>query len=95
MSLKSRAHAADLATSPRLQRVYDLLKRGGEWSTREIIEAADVCCPNTVVFELRENGINVQCTRHKRKGKSALYKYSIPGAGKRDSQPREQLPLAV
>lgn len=61
-------HSARLEKSPRLQRVLEVLQRGGWWGTRAIITEADVCAVNSVVSELRENGIDVQsrCVGHGR-----------------------------
>lgn len=56
-------HAADLAHSPRLQRVADLLTDGQEHSTMEIIHAAQVCAVNSIVAELRANGLEIVCRR--------------------------------
>ena len=50
-------HAAALDRSDRLQRVYALLADGREWSTRELLRAADVCAVNSIVSELRANGL--------------------------------------
>lgn len=49
-------HAAKLKTSPRLQRVDQLLADGREYSTMEIINACQVCAVNSIIAELRENG---------------------------------------
>jgi len=46
-----------------LQAVLRLLRDGREYSTRDIIEAADVCAVNTVVSELRHHGAEIQCRR--------------------------------
>jgi hypothetical protein len=58
-------HAASLETSARLQRVYSLLRKGAEFTTRQIQQGADVCAVNTAIDELRDpiNGIPVKCTR--------------------------------
>lgn len=55
--------AAHLATSPRLQRVAALLADGQEHSTMEIIQAAGVCAVNSIVAELRTNGLQILCRR--------------------------------
>lgn len=52
--------AAKLETSDRLQRVYELLKRGGEYSTMEIVQQARVCAVNSIIAELRANGVPVK-----------------------------------
>lgn len=51
--------------SQRLQRVRELLSDGAEHTTREIIEAANVCAVNSIVAELRANGVNIVCRRGK------------------------------
>lgn len=56
-------HAARIDHSPRLQRVVDLLADGREHSTMEIIDAARVCAVNSVIAELRVNGIHIVCRR--------------------------------
>ena len=54
-------HAASLGRSPRLQRVHALLRDGSEHSTLEIISAARVCAVNSIVAELRANGLHILC----------------------------------
>lgn len=56
-------HSARLDKSPRLQRVADLLADGREYTTLEIIAAAQVCAVNSIVAELRANGLDIQCKR--------------------------------
>lgn len=55
-------HAAKLGKSSRLTRVYALLKGGKKYSTRQIIKLADVCAVNSIISELRANGIKIECT---------------------------------
>ncbi|GAB4209912.1 MAG: hypothetical protein Fur0019_17280 [Tibeticola sp.] len=55
--------AARLDTSPRLQRVADLLSDGRWYFTLDIIVGAGVCAVNSCVAELRANGIAVECRR--------------------------------
>ncbi|TQV63942.1 MAG: hypothetical protein FNT29_06075 [Halothiobacillaceae bacterium] len=52
--------AAKLETSDRLKRVHDLLKRGGEYSTMQIVQQAQVCAVNSIAAELRVNGVPVK-----------------------------------
>ena len=53
-------HYAKLKTSERLQRTHWLL-RDYQWhGTREIMHAANVCAVNTVIAELRANGIGIE-----------------------------------
>jgi hypothetical protein len=56
-------HAADLTRSPRLQRVAELLADGREHTTMEIVQAAQVCAVNSIVAELRANGLHILCRR--------------------------------
>lgn len=53
-------HYAKIAESERLQRVHRLLADGAWHGTREIMRTADVCAVNTVVAELRSNGILIR-----------------------------------
>ncbi len=63
-------HSASLQKSERLTRVLDLLRVGKELSTLDIIEKAHVCAVNSIISELRQNGINISC---KRKGPHWYY----------------------
>lgn len=65
--------AANLETSDRLQRVHALLTRfQGRWlSTMDIIQRAQVCAVNSIISELRENGLTIEC---KREGGVWLYR---------------------
>ena len=54
-------HAARLDRSDRLRRVLRLLSDCREHSTRDIVRGADVCAVNSIVSELRANGIAVSC----------------------------------
>ena len=69
-------HSARLSKSPRLQRVLAVLKRGGWWSTRELIREADVCAVNSCVAELRDNGFDIQC-RHRMDSGGRLFFYRL------------------
>ena len=53
-------HAARLDRSPRLQRVHALLSDGAEYSTRDIIQGAEVCAVNSCIAELRANGFYIE-----------------------------------
>lgn len=50
-------------SSKRLQRVHELLKSGEELSTMQIIQRGQVCAVNSIVAELRENGLSITCRR--------------------------------
>jgi DNA-directed RNA polymerase subunit RPC12/RpoP len=56
-------NAASIEKSERLGRVLDLLSRGGEFSTLDIIKKANVCAVNSIVAELRQNGFEISCQR--------------------------------
>jgi len=58
-------HAAEVARSARLQRVLDVLRRGGAWSTLDLVREARVCAVNSCIAELRDpvNGFDVRCHR--------------------------------
>ena len=56
-------HAARLDRSERLQRVHGLLADGIERTTLEIVNAAKVCAVNSIVAELRWNGLYIECRR--------------------------------
>lgn len=52
---------ARIHASPRLQRVLNLLRDGVPRTTREIVQAADVCAVNSIISELRANGFDIIC----------------------------------
>ena len=54
-------HCASLQSSPRLQRVLELLLDGQERTTLEIALGASVCAVNSCIAELRENGLAISC----------------------------------
>ena len=57
-------HAARIEKSDRLRRVAQILKRGGEAvSTREIIQRSGFCAINSIISELRCNGMSIDCRR--------------------------------
>ena len=64
-------HAASIEKSERLGRVLDLLSKGGEFSTLDIIRQANVCAVNSIVAELRQNGFDINCQR---KGEKWFYR---------------------
>jgi hypothetical protein len=63
LEIKNIMKAANLSTSPRLQRVAGLLEDGLEHSTMEIVQAAQVCAVNSIIAELRANGLVILCRR--------------------------------
>ena len=56
-------HAASIEKSERLGRVLDLLSKGGEFTTLDIIRQVNVCAVNSIVAELRQNGFDIDCQR--------------------------------
>ena len=50
---------AKLDSSDRLKRVAQVLSDGKEHSTLEIVQAAGVCAVNSIISELRRNGLNI------------------------------------
>jgi biotin operon repressor len=56
-------NAANFDKSDRLQRVYKLLKKGGEYTTLDIIQSAGVCAVNSIISELRQQGYQITCQR--------------------------------
>jgi Helix-turn-helix domain len=60
-------NAATLDNSDRLQRVFKLLSKGGEYTTLEIIQKAGVCAVNSIISELRANGYDISCQRRANK----------------------------
>lgn len=55
--------AASLKNSERLQRVAQFLDDGRERSTMEIIQECNVCAVNSIIAELRDNGLIIHCRR--------------------------------
>ena len=56
-------HAATLDRSSRLRRVRRVLRDHKAHSTMAIIRAARVCAVNSIVAELRQNGLDIRCQR--------------------------------
>ncbi len=56
-------NAARLSNSDRLRRVARLLKSGKTFSTLQIVRLARVCAVNSIVAELRANGMSISCQR--------------------------------
>lgn len=56
-------HSARLAHSDRLQRVLRVLSDGRPHSTLDLMQRARVCAVNSCVAELRDNGVEINCTR--------------------------------
>ena len=58
-------NSARLSKSDRLQRALSVLRDGKFHTTRDLIRKASICAVNSVVAELRANGINITCERRK------------------------------
>jgi hypothetical protein len=56
-------HAARVENSLRLQRVEKLLSTGKKYTTLDIIKKAKVCAVNSIISELRWNGMDIKCKR--------------------------------
>ena len=56
-------HSARLTKSDRLQRVAAFLLDGRHHTTMEIIQIAHVCAVNSIISELRANGMRISCQR--------------------------------
>lgn len=56
-------NAAKLNRSNRLQRVRNVLTDGMKHTTRDLIRKARVCAVNSIVAELRANGMQIDCER--------------------------------
>lgn len=57
-------HFARVASSPRLQRVVNLLRDGRYHSTMGIIRKANVCNAATCISELRRQGFDIPAPFH-------------------------------
>ncbi len=68
----SRSNYARLTSSPRLQRIYKLLKDGRWYTTRGIINIANVCAVSQSIHELRCNGLDIEC-----RYKDGNYEYQL------------------
>lgn len=56
-------NAAHLTRSDRLQRVRNVLMDGMRHTTRDLIRKAKVCAVNSIIAELRANGMQIECQR--------------------------------
>ena len=72
-------HAAALDRSPRLRRVLEVLRRGGEHSTLDIAREARVCAVSACVAELRANGVAVDCRVTVAPDGARTWLYSLAG----------------
>lgn len=56
-------HAAKLSKSDRLKRVRTVLMDGMKHTTRDLIRKSHCCAINSIVSELRQNGMVIDCQR--------------------------------
>jgi hypothetical protein len=56
-------NSASLDRSARLKRVSKFLSDKKEHSTYEIVQKTKVCAVNSIVSELRDNGLDIRCQR--------------------------------
>ena len=66
--------AANIHNSDRLQRVLAVLMDYKRHTTRDIIRNAHVCAVNSIISELRVNGVRILCER---KGNKLFYELAI------------------
>ena len=79
-------NAASLHRSDRLRRVHAVLSDGQEHSTLDLVLEAGVCAVNSIVSELRANGVAVACRRSTGAAGQPLWLYRLaggPGGGER------------
>ncbi len=76
-------HNAQLKTSGRLQRVLAVLQDGQPKTTRQIIREGRCCAVNSIVSELRRNGIKIECKAVKK----GVFQYRLI-AYRRDTEHR-------
>lgn len=80
-------HAAKIDKSDRLMRVLEFLHQRGKAgaSTREIIREANVCAVNSIVAEIRANGIIVDCEcEGTTEAGGRIYRYRVVEPGQRE-----------
>lgn len=68
-------HYAQLDGSKRLQTVLKYLADGKPHTTLEIIQATGMCAINSIITELRMNGIRIKCNPVK--GFRGRYEYTL------------------
>ena len=72
-------HAANLSSSPRLRRVLEVLGDGRDHSTLDLISAAQVCAVNSIIAELRANGVAIDCRRDITADGTRIWFYRLGG----------------
>ena len=71
-------HHATLHKSERLKRIYNLLKDGREYTSREIIKQANIVTLSASIDELRKNGLVIICRYDRTTPSGAkVYKYRM------------------
>lgn len=73
--MRGMIHYAKLAGSARLQKVLRHLSDGQPHTTLDIIQATGMCAINSIVTELRMNGIRIKCNAVK--GFRGRYEYTL------------------
>lgn len=71
-------HSAKLSKSDRLKRVLRVLRKGGAYTTRDLIRKAHVAAVNSCVSELRDNGYRISCKCFG-SGESRVFRYMLEG----------------
>ncbi len=70
-------HAARLDDSPRLQEVLAALQDGEEKSTLDLIHETGRCAINSIVSELRANGLRIDCRQTKARSGGRVWLYRL------------------
>jgi len=80
--MRTGIHFANLATSPRLQRLLAILREyPGGLTTREIVHRANIMAVNSAVCELRKQGFAITCQMFGRtKQGSSVFLYRLTEA---------------
>ncbi|MGC9368671.1 MAG: hypothetical protein ACP5DX_03925 [Paracoccaceae bacterium] len=66
-------------TSPRLQRVLQLLRDGRPHTTRDIVRRARVMAVNACISELRQHGAEIMCQCRRVNGARRYYYTMLKG----------------
>ena len=69
--------AAQLSRSSRLQRALAVLADGAEHSTPDLVQRARICAVNSVIGELRCNGIEIHCRQTSNEHGDRIWLYRI------------------
>ncbi len=71
-------HAARLDDSARLRRVRRVLTDGAEHSTMDIVTRANVRAVNSIISELRANGLDIACRQTQDEAGARVWLYHLP-----------------